>query len=606
MAESEKINVSKPIVFSTDGESGNTPVPGETDYLLLDNDYKKLMAAYQQAEWETCSHILGALLRKYPGEPKLLELKEDIDIQYSIFSKAQVDSREKAGIFITPRMRNILIGVLVVAVLGFAGVKWGGKVYQALTTPRVSEEQAQNRVLLETLESQARALIEVGKVDESRMVLDRIRTIDPEYKALPELTAALDNLALIDANYDIAMNLIAEGRYREALPILEKIKKESPLYKDVNYQFDLANKRIKVDELLAQATSAYQNQQWATVISCYEQVFQLEPNIEWEGMEEQLFVSYYNQIEIILNNPQATISDIDKAEEYYNKAVALVPQNKAFTNERQNLQKIMRDLLVVKYQKTARMFINDPNLDSDTLLKALTYLRKVSSIQPDNQAASAELNRAQIYIDGVQAFNKRDWDTAISKFQRIISFDKNYAGGMVRHLLYEAYMLRGHRYYSVGYYSYARSDFEAAEILAWEQTENSMQLFQVQILLGYTLGYLSKYEEAVSYFEYAIQKFNVRGISDDANFVATLDAAQRLAARNKFYDAYTLYAEAFKKPASLYVIRTVSAKAGQNLASIAKLNLSTIRAILEVNSLSDSMVLKSDQELKVPTLRQVP
>lgn len=606
MTESEKTNIEKPVPLSDDMESQPFPVASDSSFLLVDEDYKKLLSFYQQADWEACARTLDLLLRKYQDDPYLLELKEDIDIQYAIYHKADEEAHKKRRISISPRARNILIALAIVAILGAVGVKWGGKLYQSLTTSYNPSEKAEQIAALESLESQARALIKVGKVNESRVVLDRIRAIDPEYKTLPELTALLDSLALVEANYDIAMQLVAQGKPHEALPILEKIQNDYPLYKDIAYQVDIIRRQIKVNDLLKQAASAYQNQQWDVVIASYEEVLQLQPDIQQEGMEEQLFLSYYNQIEGILQNPQATVSDIDKAEEYYNKAVALVPQDKAFANERQNLQKIMRDLLVVKYQKTARMFIEDPNLDQETLLKALTYLKKVSSVQPDNQAMAAELSRAQNYVDGVQAFNKKDWDTAIAKFQRIVSFDKSYAGGMVRHLLYEAYMLRGYRYYSVGYYSYARSDFEAAEILAWEQTENDLQLFQVQIMLGYTLGYLDKYEDAVSYFEYAIQKFNVKGISNDPNFIASLEAAQQLAARKKFYDAYTLYAEAFQNPESLYGMKTVKTYKGQNLASIAKLNLSTIRAIYDVNNVSDTIVLKADQELRIPALRRIP
>ena len=53
-------------------------------------------------------------------------------------------------------------------------------------------------------------------------------------------------------------------------------------------------------------------------------------------------------------------------------------------------------------------------------------------------------------------------------------------------------------------YQDARKNLEQAEILAWDDTDNLMKLFQVQVLLGDTIGKMSDYENAVSYYKYAL------------------------------------------------------------------------------------------------------
>ncbi len=84
------------------------------------------------------------------------------------------------------------------------------------------------------------------------------------------------------------------------------------------------------------------------VIEAYEGVLALEEQLNNTTMKEQLLFAYLNSIIGKLQNDNTSLEDITLSEQYYRKAVTLIPKirNLSVSGE---LQRISRDLLEKKY-----------------------------------------------------------------------------------------------------------------------------------------------------------------------------------------------------------------------------------------------------------------
>jgi len=347
-----------------------------------------------------------------------------------------------------------------------------------------------------------------------------------------------DDLLRSEANYQTALKLIAENNNSEALVILNEIDSEKPGMWDVSQQIAAIETSFQIAKYLEEGNAAYQVEEWDQVISAYENALIIDPELDDPLMTEQLLRGYLNGIISMLENENTSIEDIKNAEAYYRRAVAMTSQSKAFANERGNLQKASNNLLELKFTQIAKANLEDKNQTGTSVAEAVSYMRKASNIEPENTALHLDLKNAEYYQIAFKYFIGMNWEQAITNLDQISSVDSNYADGNASLLLFNAYYELGKQYSSVGLYLDAINKFEQAEILAWNDSSNLIKLFQVQVVLGDTFGKLNDYENAVSYYQYALNAIQVNKRLTNFPAVATkLAEANVLAAYGNYEDA---------------------------------------------------------------------
>ncbi len=297
---------------------------------------------------------------------------------------------------------------------------------------------------------------------------------------------------------------------------------------------------------------------WQDVITSYEAVLEIDPAVVAPKLEEQLFMSYYETIKNILSSPDSTVEEIDQAELYYRKAVALVPQDKAFTQERRDLQTFLVGLLNLKYRQIAKATIDSPYITEDFLTRAVDYLKKATTMNPDDAKIKSELDKAQLYLAALQKFNRMEWDLAIINLEKLYGFQATYANGMVQKMLYESDTARGQRFLSAGYFLDARGDFEKAEIIAWDNKANKLQLLESQINMGMVLGKMYYFQDAIVYFNMALDSVNINDIVTDPDTLAAIQNARQLAASNPNFGAFEEYRDALTNLNKAYYYKEVT------------------------------------------------
>lgn len=567
--------------------------------LTNDPDFINLLEHYQHAEFGKCSELLSVLEQRYPDHPRLLRFKDDLQLKLSLKTitiKSKKEHKNKVR-NITFRMTvfAIISSVLLVVALLFS-------YYYLSNKARIEQEQ---RIVaqLSSLNDQAEQLILAGRPQPAAQIIEKIRSINPEYANLPELTSKADDLLRLEIKYQSALDLISQKKNDEALVILKELDAERPGMWDVNQQIAAIENSNLLAKYLEEGNAAFEKENWDKVLSSYENALILAPKLDDPQVKEQLLRGYLNKIISLLQNDSTSTDDIENAELYYRRAVALIPQSKAYSSERVNLEEVSSDLLVLKFTQTARALLEDKNQTVSTVAKAVSYLRKAANIKPKSTALQSDLTNAEYYQIAFQNFVEMEWVPTITNLAEIVAVDPNYAKGNASLLLYEAYYALGKEYFSVGLYLDARRELEQAEIMAWNDKDNLMKLFQVQVLLGDAIAKTRDYKNAVSYYKFALDAIDAKvRLQPDKPLSKQLLEAETLSEAGNFADAVPIYQELLQGIAVINTVNSVEIDDGLCLAFFASENLSTVDAIIEANNLSKSMIITFGRTLKVPTI----
>lgn len=567
--------------------------------VTLDPDYQMLVESYQHAEFAKCQHILHDLLKRYDDNHRLLDFQKDIEMQLSLknisqsYSLKEKQNKKK----LTLRMSALTGAAIAFVVLVFIGSFW------LLSRTVIQQRQERDAAQLASMEGQVVELLHSGQPQVAAGIIEKMRQIDAEYTNLDRLTEQTNSLLLLEAKYQNALSLIDGKEYSGALMLLKEIDTAQPGLWDVTRQIANAETMIQVAAFMQAGNDAYQAGKWSEVITAYESALDLDPELNDALMKEQLLNGYLRRIIEMLENDSTAVEDIENAEQYYRKAMSMIPQSKAFASERENLQKVSSSLLQLKFTQTAKSLLNERNQTVTSISKAVSYLSKAVNLDPKNTQLQLDLRNAELYQIAFQYYSNMNWGLVIEKLNQLLATDDNYANGNAKVLLYEAYYALGRQYYAVGVYEDARSNLEKAEILAYENGYNQLKLFQVQMLLGDTIARMGDSANAVSYYQYALNSINAYArASGDADLTAQLMEAEGLAASGMTKEAAVSYYQIHQVISRIYIIKEVEALDGTSLAFFADQNASTSEAIIEVNGLPQSTVISFGRKIKVPTL----
>ena len=568
--------------------------------LSNDPDYLELIRLFQNGDFVGCREILDKLEERYPDHPVLLSFDENLQMKLMFRTmedtNKKVQNREKVKSSFNFVIFTIIAVLIVSAVFYFS--------FRYLNNQIAERQQIQEDYTLNNLADQAEQLLLVGNPQPAAEIVENIREINPDYERLSTLTDEVELLLRMEGKYQEAESLLEAGDSEGSLTLFYEIQEERPGLWDVSQQIETIETDNQISILLADGGTAYQNEDWDTVISSYEGALALDPQLDDPLLTEQLLQGYLKKFISMLEEDSASLEALEAAEQYYRKAVALIPQSKEYANERENLQEASSNLLQLKFVQTAKDMLSDSAQTITSVKKAVTYLTKAASIDPKNSALQIDLNNAEYYQVAFQDFLDMNWASAITNLTKIMESDPNFAGGNTATLLYEAYSALGQQYYSAGFYSDALNNFEQAELVAWDDTENTMKLFQVQINIGDTYGKLRDYENAVSYYLYALNSIEITSRSEMTTVNNLVAQATYWDAIGDYDSAYTALQEALQAIGEIYVQTEIEISDGACLAFFADDNLSTIDAILEANNLPQNMVINFGRQLIVPSIQK--
>lgn len=582
-------------------DSQNVDKQDEVFEFSSDPEYLKLIEHYQKAEFSACEKLLENLELRYPGQPELRTIRQDLEMKGSVNNLNTEIWKKEARAKGKSTLKLILFAL--VAIIGIGAVFFASSLLILKNKPVEVTPDVNSQ--LDQLFSQAEQLLQSGQASSALAVVLKVRALDPDDQRLPDLIEQTNTLLEYEAHYRAALGLIEQGKDQEALNALKLLESERAGMWDIPQRIAAMEKEMQIAELLKAGDAAYQRQDWSGVIEAYEGALVLNQRLDDTMMKEQLLFAYLNRIIGMLQSDNTSVEDINLSEQYYRKAVTLIPQNKEFVSQRENLQQISRDLLLKKYTQLAKSKLNDKKQTTATINEAIYYLTKASNLNPDDSGLLADLIIANNYQLAFSSFIDMNWLQAIASAQAVVDAKADFAGGNASALLYEAYYALGKQNYNSGLYLDARENLEKAEIIAWADGDNRLKIFQVQVLLGDSIGKVDDFENAVSYYQYALNAINYgEKVANRSDLLNQYQAAEQLAAAGDYRGAYDAFQSVIGAIDAIYTISEVEVGSGVCLALFANENLSTLDAILKANDLPTNMVISFGRVLRVPSIQK--
>jgi len=597
--KNEELNAKGQAAKPAKNRPHTNPFIGDEE-ISTDPEYMQLLVEYQNARWDECNVLLNNLLKKYPGNTRLEEFQQDFEFQYLFHKNTQDSEKDKRKRQTRDVVRKVgfTAGLIVLALAVAAGI------FALVYSLTISKQQTYNTGQIELLGAQVQSLLASGQPEKASAILEQMKLINANDPQVVALGIKTDELLAVSQTYNDAVAKIAAGQDADALALLLDIQNKAPNFRDTALLIEETNNQIQIGQFTDAANLAYTEGRWQDAIDGYEQVLTLNPKSDDPTLKEQLLNSYLRRIIQMMESDQTSIDEINKAEVYYRRAVAMIPQSRTFSSERENLQKISSSLLEVQYSQTSNALINDPNQTEYSVNQAVNFMKKAANMNPNSTLLQDQVTRIEIYQAAFGDYIQMNWGSAIEKLTQLYGMDKEYASNHAVQLLYESYVARGNQYYSVGLYNDARKDYEAAETLAWEINDNNLtRVFMVEVNLGLTLGQLRDYQNAASYLKYAVEAVGyATRAAAYPSFVNDLANAGAMYDTGSYRNSYQLYEQALQNKNVLFSEIDINALNGTCLAYIAGQYFSSVQAILDYNQLSNSTLVTYDQTLKIPNL----
>lgn len=565
--------------------------------------FRTAMASMQKGEWESGINQIEKVMESYPLEPDLRSLRQEMII------RAKVDGDEKADNSASRkrRFRNLTIRVSVIVILAILAI-FVTQRYSSIIQEQFADAQRDVEVQLLRLDldvkmRDAKDYINAGQAEPALEKLAEIEAIDSEY---PELAATREEayqLQALDDQYMDALNLIDAGDLSGALVVLEDIESQEPYFRDVKNRILQIQDQTLLGEQLREADQLFANEQWEEAVDAYYSMYSLNPDYQTAHVEDRLFSSYVNAAETLLNTSD-TIEAIKKVEDYFQRALALRPQDPEVKDKQARVRSMIEERLFRSYVFLAQQAIlNEPN-PLEGLKIADRYFTEALRLKPNDPEISIQRELAHQFVLGQDNFLNSAYGDAIANMEFVISQDPGYANGAARQTLYEAFVARGDSAMAIGDFDTALEDFQRAAVIANEDPSSTGRLYEIQMRIAEAEGLLGNYEAAVRLYQSAIASAELQARANQYStaMAAALLSADDYATQGNFREAFRNYREAVTWATQVFDVVVHVVTSDDYLSQLALDYNSTVNLIATANNLANPNIIIPGQELLVPIL----
>ena len=567
-----------------------------------DSRFNKALNELQTGEWGKGIDELNQLTDDYPDSKDLRSLIDEMKTrsridEYEIEENKSQKRKRYTRIAVIAVLAMLAIGLVYFGVSTYS--EWMQGQYQ-LARARIESEAEGLQIAV--MYRNGQSFLQSGRTAEALSVFQDIATLDPDYPGLQAYIEQTEMEIELEERYTGAMQLINLNDLEGALVALEEINALEPFYKDVPLRIEEIRNRFFLADILAQADQAYQEENWVQAASSYETVRAIDQLYLPDEIEERLYESYINAAQSAMREDTTSFENLQEAESYFNKALALRPRDPATKQERAQLREIFRTTLADTYVSAAKEVLQNQEDSLQAVAAAEEYFRKALALQPKDPEILKQQNLSQRFISAQNDFGNKIWSEVISSLEYVYSQEPSYAYGTSLQTLYEAYVARGDDFVAFGDYEEALSDYTRAASIAKERDDPGIGLYSTQIKTAEVYGKLGDYENAVFAYEDAIESLPIEeGLLEDyPKIQADLDRANNYTNQRYYRLAYQTYNRATPQILPLFSSFTYVIQSGEYLTMLANRYNTTIDAIIEANNLSNPKQIEAGQEIIIP------
>jgi tetratricopeptide (TPR) repeat protein len=565
--------------------------------------FRTAMASMQNGDWESGINQIEKVMESYPLEPELRSLRQEMII------RAKVDADEKADNSASRkrRFRNLAIRGAVIAILAILAI-FVAQTYSSWFETQVAsaQQEVQYQMLrfdLDNKMSYAKDYVRAGQAAPALELLDEIEEIDSDYPEIESTRQEAFKLQALEEKYLDALNLIEAGDLNGALVVFEEIESQEPYYRDVKNRILQIQDQTLLGEQLREADQLFADEQWEEAVEAYYSMYSLNPDYQTAHVEDRLFSSYVNAAETLLNSSD-TIEAIEKVEDYFQRALALRPQEPEVKDKQARVRSMIEERLFRSYVFLAQQAIlNEPN-PLEGLKIADRYFTEALRLKPNDPEISIQRELAHQFVLGQDNFLNSAYGDTITNMEFVISQEPGYANGAARQTLYEAFVARGDSAMAIGDFDSALEDFQRAAVIANEDPSSTGRLYEIQMRIAEAQGLLGDYDSAVRLYQSAIAMAGLQARANQYSsaMAAALVSADEFAAQGNLRDAFRNYREAVTWATQVFDVVVHVVTSDDYLSQLALDYNSTVNLIATANNLANPNIIIPGQELLIPIL----
>jgi len=409
----------------------------------------------------------------------------------------------------------------------------------------------------------------------------------------------------LEEQYQQAVTLEGDDDLSAALTVFEQIKEEQSNYKDVSLRIEEIEQKLILNDLLDQAQTAFEQEDWDESILLFQNVRELAPKYESDLIEDRLITSYLNAANQTLATDTQSSDILMLADSYFREALELRPMDAEILAAQDHALSVFEERLFTSYLEKARATIGDNEDSLEALSVANKFYDLALEIHPDDPDVKLERQITTAYLLAQQNFVAEEYDAVIENLEFVYEKEKEFAGGTSRQTLYDAYMRRGGRYIASGEYEAAINDFQRASEIADDSPKAKIHVYWALLEMADVYGILGEYQKAVSLYNHAVEWIGLRDIlaESDPQLVVLLDEADRYAGIEWYRTSYRLYNRVLPADDLIYSSIFHDVQDGEYLTQLASQYDTTVEAILAANDISDVGSIRIGQRILIPVLR---
>jgi tetratricopeptide (TPR) repeat protein len=361
---------------------------------------------------------------------------------------------------------------------------------------------------------------------------------------------------------------------------------------------------LYLESIVNNADAAFYSGRWEEAISGYREISSLNPDYRRDYIQDRLYESLLKAAEAVVANPTGTLKDLDTVEGYFRQALVLRPQSQEVKVQRALVRSTIEERLYWSFINDAEDLLAENTDQLDVLERVEDRYRQALQLRPNDTRAATGLELARKYVKAQNDFNNSRWTLVIEGLEYVCGVDFNYARGTARHTLYEAYMMRGDSLLAGALYESAQEDIRRAAMLAAQDNDSNLKVYQAQIRLANIQGLQGNFEEAVNIYRGALEQsgFGARVQAENAVLAGKLNDAERYVQQRNYQTAFRLYREVVTGSEAVYETIKHIVQPGEYLTSIAARYRTTVSAIVELNNIANPNRIIAGVELAIPVL----
>ncbi len=573
-----------------------------------DPNWLNIQVEFQKGNWATAHNMLEDLVKKYPLQRELREFQKEMKV------RARIDEDEVQDIQDERRSRTrrivvrTFVGIAIIGLLFYGAYSLSGFIQGLIENARGLAAQELETITLASRFRDAQNLLQSGRAEEALELFNQIALEDPDYPNLDVFRQEASTAIALDNEYDEAIAEIDSGNFDTALALLNDLNDKSPGYRDVLLRIERIGQLQTLSDWYAQANEAFDERRWEDAASNFEQIRLTDITYRTDEIEEKLFSSYINAAQGVLNQVEIggledNLAGLETASGYFEKALALRPQDPTALETREQIRETVRNELVENYVAAAISAITDQEDSLAALNIAEFYFGKALRLKPQDSDLQQQFDFVNKFLNAQDNFLGSNWSAVITDLEVVFTEEPDFANGAARQTLYDAYIQRGNLALTLGEYENAIADFRRAAEVARSSPEGSLLVYEAQINLAYSLGLLRGYEESVVLYQEALTLLEESDQNPGAEFWEAVAGAQALADDGNYQAAYIQFREALNRGDQFYnnfIVHIV--REDDYLSQIALLYGTTVQAIVRLNDITDPNRIFEGQELFIPTL----